>query len=230
MITIPRGKEVKIAKNGTNILSNAEGVSKDTRLVLASELTIQLHSEFSALLGDTSNAATKLIDAAGKEVAERTNVNINTKFREQGFQQWTGTDPIAFSFELLLSMRTSGKTDVLEPAKILINLPLPFNGGKGVGLRAPGPSISSALGGEAEYTRKYSFRCGIFYLPLVIFKGVEPTWSSEVDDEGYPTWCNLKVDVSSVFTATQNDINDFGYNYGKTGESTSSTSSTAYGS
>jgi hypothetical protein len=205
---IPKGKEVKIAANGKNILN-------DKRMFLSSEITLSLTSSFQHLLGDQSNNALTVLGVVSGVTESLTGKGFTGKFAELGYQIWTSTEPVRFSFEVLFNMITNAKTDVLEPAKILMNLPLPIDKSKtkegGIGLKAPGPSIVEALNKEAKYSKRYSFRCGSFYLHNIIIKTVEPTFSSDVDENGFPIWCQLKIDVESLFTATQDQINNFGY-------------------
>ncbi len=210
MIRIPKGKIVKIAKDGADIMP--QGVS----LTLDSELSLSLKSDFSALMGNKANAFLSVISGA---VRDTTGFGLSGQFKELGFKMWTGTDPVQFAFTVLLNMKHSAKTDVWDPAKILMKLPLPMEaqgtnnsgGTGGFGLLAPGPSILTAAGFDTKFGAKYSFRCGAFYLSNVVVEKVEPSFSTEVDDAGYPTWCSLTIDVTSLFTATTRMIDDFGF-------------------
>lgn len=205
-IPVTKGKEVKIAMNGANILPN-------NKIILSSEITLTLTSTFKELLGESAGTAVDILQMISQTIRDTTGANFGVRFKEQGYKIWSGAQPIRFSFETQFDFKTSGKKDVLTPAKELMKLCLPTEGT--IGLVAPGPSVLTALNadiGKAEYKRQYSFRCGAFYLPSVVIETVEPTWSSEVDSQGYPMWCALKIDVSSIFTATTNQIDKFDYN------------------
>ena len=204
MVTIPRGKEVKLAINGNPVLADYPSA----RMILSTDITISLQSRFESLLGDTSS---KLIQILSGITESTTGVGLSGKFKEQGYQIWAGTDPVSFAFSIKLNMYTSGKTDVVEPAKLLCQLPLPYLDDNSVGLVAPGPSVLSAMGYNAKYEQSCSFRCGIFYLPQVIITTAEPTFSTECDEDGYPIWCDIKFDVISIYTATRQLISKFGY-------------------
>lgn len=206
MIKIPKGKEVKILLKGKNIM---EGGAK---IVLASPITISLSSSFSSLLPDMSGGAMNFLNQITGIIQEKTGVGIGAQFKEQGFQVWKGTEPIKFSFECLFSFKTSGLKDVLTPAKALMKLPLPEE--KDWGLTPPGPTILSTFTKVDEktipYSNTYSFRCGSLCLPKILISSVEPTFSEEVDSDGYFMSCSLRVDVESLYTATTNQIDKFG--------------------
>lgn len=207
---IPRGKEVKIKKNGEDLLPNV-------KLTLASDMTLTLQSTFDTLLGDAAGNASTLLTVVGGVVKSTTGFGFSGQFKEMGYRIWKSTEPIKFSCEVMLNMVTSGEKDVFRPAQLLMKMPLPENAGavgsgsKGVGLIAPGPTITDAMGLNTKKGAQFSFRCGIYYLPSIVIEEVEPTFSSETDSDGYPIWCQLKIDVTSIFTATQDQIDDFGY-------------------
>lgn len=201
MLTIPRGKQVILSVNGEQLVPNIP-------LVLSTDITISLQSRFESLLGDTSN---KLIQVLSGITESTIGTGMTGRFKEMGYQIWAGTDPISFAFSIKLNMHTSGKTDVLEPAKVLCKLPLPYEDNNSVGLVAPGPSVLDAMKINSKYKQECSFRCGIFYLPSVIVTGAEPTFSTECDEEGYPIWCDIKFDVISIYTATRKMVDSWGY-------------------
>lgn len=211
-MVISPGKIITIRKNGTKIPENFR-----YPLTLSTELTIQLKSTFEQLLS-SDNKASQIFQLAGQTIRRFTgsNVSFTGQFKELGYKIWSGTAPVQFSFETMLTMKTSGKQDVLDPAKTLMSLCLPsegsFENGQ-IGLVAPGPSIFTAAEGKLGSTNnqeKYSIAIGSFYLPNIIIESVEPTFSSDVDSDGYPIWCQLKFDVSSISTATTDLINNFG--------------------
>jgi len=211
MIRIARGKIIKLALNGADIMPQG------TTLTLDSELTLNLQSQFEPLLGFAVN---KSIGALSGAISAATGFGVSTgQFKELGYKIWTGTEPIQFTFSTTLNMKHSAKNDVWIPMQELMKLPLPMeaqgldasDGLGGFGLIAPGPSIAEAAGINTKFKRNYSFRCGPFYLPKVVISRVEPSFSTESDEDGYPIWATLTVDVSSLFVATTRDIQNFGF-------------------
>lgn len=213
MITIPKGKQVSIKLNGSDVL---EQIGYTDPMTLDTEVTFTLRSDFESLLGQ-GNASQRALTVISGVTQEMFGGGISGRFKEMGFQIWNGTEPIKFSFTTTFNMRANAKRDVFEPAIELMKIVLPVE--TKTGLAAPGPSILDAFNNNwAKYPRRYSFRCGIFYLPKVIVEKVEPTWASEYDDQGYPIWCTLSIDVSSIYTATQTQIEYFGLNDNSTAE------------
>lgn len=208
---IPKGKIITIRANDRDIFDDA-GVKKPI-LTIDTEITINLQSEFDNLLGSGVN---KFLAAASNAIYAATGKSYSGQFKEMGYRFWSGTKPITFAFETTLNMKTSAKKDVFDPAKVLMKLPLPSEStsDQGFGLIAPGPSIISILSEDrVEFGKSYSFRCGVFYLPQVLFEKAEPTWSSEVDEDGYPIWCKIQMEVSSLYVATTDMIDRFGASY-----------------
>jgi hypothetical protein len=203
---IPKGKVITILKNGSDDIMPSGVV-----LTLDTEVTLSLQSHFEQLIGNTTLKAGTVLSGAIKAFTGET---VSGSFKQAGYQIWTGTDPLTFAFSTTLNMKTSALRDVFAPAKILMNLVLPEEAsGNGFGLNAPGPTIVDALGTKTNYSKQYSFRCGIIYLPSIIITKAEPTFSDDVDEQGYPIWCTLQIEVSSVFTATTDLINGFNANY-----------------
>ena len=212
MIKIPRGKIIKIAENGKDIFDN------QITLTLDSELTVNLQSEFDSLISNSTSS--KLLQVLGTVTRDTMGYGFSGSFKEMGYKMWTGSNPIELSLSTTLHMETSGKTDVLDPAKKLMRLPLPTDAeeGKGFGLIAPGPSILNSLFKDDKTikTRTYSIRVGSVYLPSIVVSKAEPTFSSECDSNGYPTWCTVQLDISGTYTATTQQIDMFGFeNYNK---------------
>lgn len=204
-MNIPSGKIVTIKSKSGNIFDSIE---VSPIMTIDTEITINLQSQFESLIGNTTQ---KILSGASAAIYAWSGKSLGTQFKAMGYKYWTGTNPVEFSFSTTFHMKTSGKKDVLDPAKVLMRLALPTeaNTEEGFGLIAPGPSVLDALGVETQFGEKYSFRCGSFYLPSVVFEKAEPTWSSEVDDEGYPIWCTVQVDLTSIYTATTQMIGDF---------------------
>lgn len=208
-MTIPKGKIISIRVGDSDIFSDA-GIEIVPQITIDTEITINLQSKFDSLLGSGAN---KVLGVFSGTAYSLTGKSFTGQFKEMGYRYWTGTEPITFSFDTKLCMKTSARKDVFEPAKVLMKLPLPklAKKGEGFGLIAPGPSILDALDIETKFSRMYSFRCGVFYLPSVVFEKAEPTWSSEVDEEGYPIWCKLQMEISSLYTANTDMIDKFGF-------------------
>lgn len=202
-IKIPKGKRIRILKNGQEILPSS------IKLTLDSEIQLSLSSQFQSLFGEPPNTALTVLGSISKEVF---GWGGSGSFKEMGFQVWQGTEPISFNFTTTLHMTYSGKKEVLDPAKELMKIPLPRTQKlkEGFGMIAPGPSILSMFKKTESKTDLYSIRIGMVYIDKVIIKKVEPTFSTECDSEGYPTYITLTIDCDSLYVATQQMIDNFG--------------------
>jgi hypothetical protein len=211
---IPAGKKIKIRENGEDIFEK-NGLS-GIEMYLDSEITISLASSFEELL---SFGLQKNILAFTSVLHSFTGYSISSQFKEMGYRMWTKTEPIKFSATVKFNMTYSGEEEVLKPMKVLMKLPLPSMAekGEGFGLVPPGPSILTAMGegNSARFERSYSLRCGPYYFKSVVIEKAEPTFSTETDDRGFPIWGQIQLDVCSLFTATTQDIDDFGKDIGE---------------
>jgi hypothetical protein len=214
---IARGKIIKIKKGGQDIFKDS------TIMTLDSEVTISFSSTFQPVLGDSGSKWMTIVSGVSQATGHG---SFTGQFKEMGFKVWTGTSPAQFSFDTTFNMKTSALKDVMEPAAKLINICLPREGttnslsklgaqgiNSEIGLIAPGPSLLAVLDSKGKYAaaETYSIRIGAFYLPSILIESVEPTYSSDVDEDGFPIWCTLKVTVSSLYTATQEMVNSFDY-------------------
>lgn len=202
-IKIPQGKRIRILKNGQEVLPS------NINLTLDSEIQLSLSSQFSPLFGESAITSLTMLGSVSKEVF---GWGGSGSFKEMGYQVWQGTEPISFNFTTTLHMTYSGKKEVLDPAKELMKIPLPAtqNLKEGFGMIAPGPSILAFFDKTKSKTDLYSIRIGMVYIDKVLIKKVEPTFSSECDSEGYPTFITLSVDCDSLYVATQQMIENFG--------------------
>jgi hypothetical protein len=104
----------------------------------------------------------------------------------------------------------------MEPAKALMRIPLPTEGG-GLGLTPPGPSVLEVFsengvssGRETVAGKQLSMFIGnTIWMKKMIVTSVEPTFSAETDEDDYPIWCKLKIDISSIYTATSNMVDTY---------------------
>ncbi len=202
VIKIPLGKILKLNKKG------GIPVTGDIPMVLEEDITLSLSSSFSSLMG--SGGGSKLLTLLGMASRDLLGFGFSGKFKEMGFQMWTGTDPLGFSAQVGFYMGSTNSNDakieVYQPALALMKLPLPDDSKMeegGIGLIPPGPSIISVLKPKSSIGKVISMQIGkILRINSVIVKKAEPTFSTEVDSNGYPIWARVRLDISSTVTAT----------------------------
>jgi len=200
-IKIPKGKTIRISVNTKPILSEYD-------MIIESDVTLSLSSSFEPFLGGGSG---KLIDAIGAISKKKTGHGFSSKFKQLGIQTWTGTDPMSVSSVTIgfyIDRRNpDAYKQVFLPIMELCKLPLPSEGGELGSLIAPGPTVAAAFEGEeekGEYSDIIGIEIGnIIRIPNAIIKKAEPTFSNETDENDYPIWGKVSLDIISVFTATK---------------------------
>lgn len=201
MIKVPQGKQIRIRRGTQDI---AGGVP----LIVEEDITLSLSSNFSPLLG---GGDTKMLNAIGGIAGHLSGGRFafSGQFKQLGFQQWGGTDPLAFSVTLGFFMGSTeandAKTEVYEPMIKLASLPLPEEGSGG-NLIGPGPSITEAvIPGVVEGTSNKIISleiARILRIDSIIVKRAEPIFNNETDDKGYPISGKIQLDINSLFTAS----------------------------
>ena len=209
-VTIPKGRQIEFLKDGKSILPGVP-------LTLESDLTISVSSSFDYLMGGGGKYS-KLISNIGKSIASvaGSKFGFGGTLKQMGVQTWQSTDPLSLNVVLtfFLGMRDiwNALEEVKKPIFELMKMTLPTEGALGT-LVAPGPSPLDVLKGTAAdgmlKTATISLDIGgIIYLPEIIVKQVQPTFSKEVDENGFPIWGQVSIDVMTLFTATGDLLDD----------------------
>lgn len=232
---VPIGKKVIIKSGGEDIFSpsitgNALTRLKSARptLILDDSVSLNISSNYDPLIPVDSNSLLNLISGSLSFGEGGTRVGSG-QFVQQGIQIWKSTEPVSFTLNCILMAQSSGKEEVFIPWKRLTSLTLPDqrdknNGDTGWGLIPPGPNISDVIG--AENTEKFNSVTGsliniedskgvleilignFLHFKSVVIQKVTPTFSSMMDEEGYPVQCQLSLDFVTTDIATSNMINN----------------------
>lgn len=200
-INVPKGKKLIIMKDNELV------VPFDIPVVIDDDITISLSSSFSPLFGGGDTKALNFIGAA-LGVATEGRIELSGQFKQLGYQQWSGTDPLAFtttiSFYMGATSLNNAEEEVYVPVMALAGLALPNERAGGV-LVSPGPPPTAAieqLPGKYK-TRVVSIQIGqLLYLSSVIVKRAEPMFSKETDENGFPIWGKITLDINSLFSAS----------------------------
>lgn len=202
MINVPAGKKLII-----NV--NSEPVT-DYDMIIEEDIAFSLSSDFNPLL---SGGSTKIVDLIGGLVKERFGKGFTGQFKQMGIQIWEGTRPLSLKITVgfyIDKKHPDAFTQVYQPAIALAKLPLPTESASG-NLTAPGPTLASALIGTKKGTggKVISVEVGkILYLQSAIVKSAEPIFSNETDENNYPIWSKVSLDIISVMTATTRLLDD----------------------
>jgi hypothetical protein len=207
MLIIPRGKKVNIFNSGDPVIDN-------TDFKLESDINIKFLSSYATLtdiLGIDPNLLT-LGTLISSSINSATGSSLpSAGFKQVGFQQWTGTEPITFTMDIGLYMETNAYEDVVVPAKAFAKLALPTEVGNLGGLVAPGPSALSMIFENQNQDARHNLmtiKFGALTIHSCIIYGIDWLWSGEVDEWDYPIWCKMKCDCKTMWTATTNDIDN----------------------
>jgi hypothetical protein len=225
---IPAGKQLIIHhRTGVDIFERYQKVTgkviKRVPLLISNDISLNLSSSFSQFLG--SFGGDSALNGLLSSIAPVREFIGSTQFRQMGLQTWEKTEPISMSLEIQLNMKTDAKSDVFDPAKLLMMLPLPRELDSG-NLIAPGPTFFSAIqdaaqafnidipgsgeGGVFTEGDYYAVMIGkTFFLEKAIIRKVTPVFSLNTDTEDYTISCKLSIEIDSMFTATQQMVEQF---------------------
>lgn len=204
-----------MAKHGIVIIEDSQGnkiTNKD--LVLESDISLGISNTYESLLsGGGSTALSSISSLVGGGL-------ISAGFKQQGFQVWKSTNPIELKLSVSLHMITSGKLDVIKPVERLMAYSVPKLAENGWGLIPPGANILAILGDKGiELGENYSFLQeakgwvsikveNYLRLDKCIIRNAIPTYSLQVDSEGYAISCKLDIDLVTLEIANDQIINN----------------------
>ena len=212
-MNIPKGKKVIITQQTDEGAINIP--FGRVPLVIEEDITLSFSSNFSPLVGGTGSKALSAIGAAVRD-ASGGRVGFSGQNKYMGFQVWEGSSPISFNatfgFYLGQSKLYSALQEVYRPVMELVRLVLPDVGFAG-SLIPPGPSLFSLIKGKGEQAAKYYSLsitiAKVLRIDNVIITKAEPTFSNEVDEDGYPIWAKVAMDFQSVELANTGMLNTF---------------------
>lgn len=198
----PKGTIIEFKVNTGNSPEIPSALQNVT-LIQEEDVVLNFASEFSPVMSKSVSNVEKL---ATDVLSGATGIQLSSQFKEFGFQTWRGTSPVSFSLTFTLAMQTDAKADVVEPCEALIGLVLPDDTGARGSLVLPSPNILSILGIDDSpqgTSTVISCKLGFLDFPSVIVKKATPVFSKELDEQGFPIWCKMQMDVESVYTATR---------------------------
>ena len=203
---VPGGQKVEIfAGNASPYLGD------DIDLILDSEVSISFQSNFDSLVSEEVASWAGLITQGINALSGKSGLpKLGVSAKELGFQVWKVTSPAKVSVTVILNNKGNPQKDLVEPAKKLLKISVPFERKGGIGIFAPGPQAIDLIAGALDTTVDaersdsafLSVRIGWVSFDWAIITSAEPTWSIDVDDQGYPLWVKITMDIQSVYTPT----------------------------
>jgi hypothetical protein len=212
ILPIPKGKTVRFKNTGSAILAGAE-------FLLEEDINLRLESTFKSIVDSQTS---EVLTMAGGIIKGLTDSNVPVANKYLGYQQWAGTEPLSFTFQIAAHLKTDAYTDVVAPCKELMKIPLPktasnysllsgelnLNFGDWGGLSAPGPDILSVILKKKNVQDLMDIQLGSVRIRKCIITGVDCNFSSEITTTGYPIWAKLTINAKTIFTANVDMIDD----------------------
>lgn len=201
IMKIPRGNIMEL-RLGTKM------ISENVPIINSSEISLKITTNFKQVMKSDSNMLMGAI--SNFQATSKLGSGV---IAAAGYQMWESTSPITFSTESIFYMRTSGLNDVVKPMHEIMKLAVPTRTSDAYTLIAPGPTIKAALSDEVGkdnaiidalfkvMTSKgnLSLRIGNFInLSSVVITSAEPTYSMDVDSDGYPIQGALRLEFMTL--------------------------------
>ena len=126
-------------------------------------------------------------------------------------KRWTKTEPLRFTVDLQLFTKTDSEKDVHDKANFIMNYVILSRKSPSDPFVIPGISLASLKDFQQNGLTSANAKIisvwipGILYVPKAIIEKVQPTFSRELTEKGFPLWAELNVNIESVFPA----ISDF---------------------
>lgn len=220
VFNIPSGKRVKISYGALNDDSAGDPIL----LMLTDTLAIPTTASFSGISNSTSFTRSLLGEGIGwlaDQIPESENSFLQSVKKgidtfggvvsgmnvSLGYQIFTGTSPLQVTLSCAVQARTNAFEEVVDPIRRLQLLVAPKVGEGGFVTDFPGPDAMVALTGRAA-VKDCSIRVGRFGFNHVLIKSVDPTFSTEVDQTGWPISANVQISFETTYQLSQNMINE----------------------
>ena len=204
-------------------------------LMLTDTLSIPTSASFSGLSNSTSftrslasSGLQKVKDVVpddwdwlntGIDIASGVIGGMNEKL---GYQIFTGCSPMQVALNCSVQARTNAFEEVIDPIRRLQLLVAPRAGLGGFLTDFPGPDPMTALTGRTA-SKNCSIRVGRFGFNHVLIKSVDPVFSTEVDQTGWPVSASVQITFETTYQLTQNMINEDLYRVSQEGSTENST-------
>ena len=186
---------------------------EDTQFVLDDEFSFDTSSNFGCPIPSGGNDLLTLLSSVNSKIP-------SGQFTIQSAQIWQSTSPLDIDISVQLFMKNNAYTDVVQPISILQQFAVPTKADENIGmLIPPGPNLSAMLnasGNVGKALTKFfnlgpskgttNVHVGKFYFHSVMLKKVNPTYSSVVDESGYPISAKISLQFTTLIVPTQDYV------------------------
>ena len=214
-ISIPKGKLIRIYDHELNT-ENSDPIE----LMMTDELSIPIRGEYTSL-DDGSTFATSLLgNLADEVIGDSTLGGLVSKAlggwrnARLGFQVYKTSSPLSISANGVLRAINNARDDVIAPIRRLQLLAVPNEDENGFLTGFPGPSSLSVIDSEgtALSYKDCSIKIGRFGFNHVVLKDISTTFSTEVDQTGFPISASVSISFETSFYVTTRMLNEELYN------------------
>lgn len=217
-INIPKGKLIRIYAHELNS-ENSDPIE----LMMTDELNIPIRGEYTSLdEGSTftssllGNLADEILggSSVGDVIAKVIGGGRNSRL---GFQVYKTSSPLSISVNGVLRAINNAWDDVIAPIRRLQLLAVPGEDDKGFLENFPGVSSLTVLesndsNNKFTISKDCSIKIGRFGFNHVIIKDISTTFSTEVDQTGFPISASVSINFETSFYVTTRMLNKELYN------------------
>lgn len=186
---------------------------ENTQFVLDDEFSFDTSSNYGCPIPSGGNDLLTLLSGVNSKIP-------SGQFTIQSAQIWQSTSPLDIDISVQLFMKNNARTDVVQPISILQQFVVPNKAGENIGmLIPPGPNLSSILNASGKVGKAMtkffnlgpskgmtSIHIGKFYFHSVMLKKVNPTYSSVVDESGFPISAKISLQFTTLVVPTKDYV------------------------
>jgi hypothetical protein len=191
------------------IFNKGKSLTPGIQPILNEDFSLQISQQYSPLVSNDISTKIAMLGNLTSGLLSRFGIDVPNSFQHTtfGMKIWNHGEPLVFNLNLNFFMGSagifSGFKEVYEPIMKLVAVSLPSIGALGF-LKGPGPRIDEQI--EIAFSNdvnSLSIQIGnLFLIRNIIIEQAEPTFSTEVDEDGYPIKGNLSLSISTVNIAT----------------------------
>lgn len=191
------------------ILNKGSSITPGIQPILNEYFSLQTSQDYAELVSNTITTKTAMVTNVIGGVAGLLGINSPNSLQHRlfGMKVWRYGNSLSFNLNLSFFMGSAGKfsgfEEVYKPIMQIVAVSLPSVGLGGF-LKGPGPNIIEQIGmAVTDETQSLSIQIGnLFLIRNIVIEQAEPTFSTEVDEDGYPIKGNVSLSINTVNIAT----------------------------
>lgn len=216
-ISIPKGKLIRIYDHELNT-ENSDPIE----LMMTDELSIPIRGEYTSLDEGSTFASSLLGNLSDEILGDSKWSFISTvigggRNSRLGFQVYKTSSPLSISANGVLRAINDAREDVIAPIRRLQLLAVPGEDDHGFLKDFPGVSSLTVLesndqNNKFKVSKDCSIKIGRFGFNHVVLKDISTSFSTEVDQTGFPISASVSISFETSFYVTTRMLNEELYN------------------